>query len=706
MVMSAVSLKELIETAKQSESDDAVIRLTEAVGGAEQAALSAEADSFRELFELWSDEISHSENKAALIVKLAEKSVMDDADFRTALHYAVRKLLPPYLASGSVVKAIGARDTATGVRDAALRLRKLQHLRSTALMYHQETKQWSKINGIDKVTGTIAVAGLQSSNVSSIPLSNAVLSAYFFNTTPDFINLLYPSARNLASSAEYRRLFTQNSLSEISAQKIRDIVFALLVPACFTPEAFEAWWSSAPAAAAASAAGKRGFAEARSILELHTLLAAEEKISALDEAAAGKLEKLFQRIRRDISPKDVANLTECIALIAEPETAPDLLKKVFAPLRGKVPFWPAEISEKTPLAPLEAWGRLSVKYLPGFIKASLIVYSRQEMAVMATKLPLRCVGVLLDVLKTKEGEEDVVTETLLKVKQLSADMILWIWKNRTHVSSRLADEIDMGHVLNAISAEGLPKEWTAAQRELKRALFEKADFQKFVIENANGDIPSIIAAIQRCRSFQGGERQSVLVKLGRHSEELKAFIEAGEGRRMMGDAAQTPDQAPVTSVASHRRLAAELENLINVQIPENAAAVALARSYGDLRENAEYDAAKEKRRFLHRRRAELEKTLGFIRSTDFKDVVIDGQVVIGSLVRLESASGSIREYYVLGAWDGDPERNRISYKTRIGEVLMDKKIGDKVEIPEAGSYTIKEILPLPEELRKELAGEE
>ena len=175
---------------------------------------------------------------------------------------------------------------------------------------------------------------------------------------------------------------------------------------------------------------------------------------------------------------------------------------------------------------------------------------------------------------------------------------------------------------------------------------------------------------------------------------------------MMGDAAQTPDQAPVTSVASHRRLAAELENLINVQIPENAAAVALARSYGDLRENAEYDAAKEKRRFLHRRRAELEKTLGFIRSTDFKDVAVNGQVVVGSLVRLQSASGSIREYYVLGAWDGDPEKNRISYKTRIGETLMDKKVGDKVDIPEAGAFTIKEILPLPEDLRKELAGED
>lgn len=705
MATSAMSLKELIETAKQSESDDAVMRLMDAVNGADQATLAAESESFKQLFEIWSEDISRSENKAALIVKLAEKSVMDDADFRTALHYAVRKLLPPYLASGSVVRAIGARDAATGVRDAALRLRKLQHLRSTALMYHQETKQWSRISGIDKVTGTIAVAGLQSSSVSSIPLANAVLSAYFFNTTPDFINLLYPSARNLASSSEYRRLFAQNSLSEISGQKIRDIVYNLLVPACFTPDAFETWWNSAPAAASA-ASGKRGFADARSILELHTLLPAGEKIPALDETAAGKLEHLFQRIRRDMPAKDVSNLTECIAIIAEPESAPELLKKVFLPLRGKASFWPAEITEKLSLTSLEAWGRISAKYLPGFIKASLVLYSRQEMALLATMLPLRCVGILLDALKAKEGEEDVVTETLLKVRQLSADMILWIWKNRTKVSSRLADEIDMAHVLSAISAEGLPKEWAAAQRELKRCLFEKAEFQKFVIENANGDIPSIIAAIQRCRSFQGGERQSVLVKLGRHSEELKAYIEAGEGRRMMGDAAQTPDQAPVTSVASHRRLAAELENLINVQIPENAAAVALARSYGDLRENAEYDAAKEKRRFLHRRRAELEKTLGFIRSTDFKDVVLNGQVVVGSLVRLESASGNIREYYVLGAWDGDPEKNRISYKTRIGEILMDKKVGDKVEIPEAGAFTIKEILPLSEDLRKELAGEE
>ena len=140
--------------------------------------------------------------------------------------------------------------------------------------------------------------------------------------------------------------------------------------------------------------------------------------------------------------------------------------------------------------------------------------------------------------------------------------------------------------------------------------------------------------------------------------------------------------------------------------PENAAAVALARSYGDLRENAEYDAAKEQRRFLHKRRSELEKELNTVQSTDFKDVTVEDHIVPGSVVKLVSASGEVKEYYVLGAWDGDPEKNRISYKTRIGEALINRKVGDKVEIPEAGAYTVQAVLPLPEALRKELAGEE
>jgi len=256
-----------------------------------------------------------------------------------------------------------------------------------------------------------------------------------------------------------------------------------------------------------------------------------------------------------------------------------------------------------------------------------------------------------------------------------------------------------------LSVKDLPKDWAASQRELKKTLFDKADFQKAIIENADGDIPSLIEDVQKFRIFQMSERQSLLVKLSRNSEELKAHIEGGGVRHVVDELTENR-RAPVTGQRSLRRMGEELEHLIKVLIPENAAAVALARSYGDLRENAEYDAAKERRRFLHRRRAELEKVLAFLEGTDFKNVKIgDGTAVLGSWVKLASNSGEKREFYILGAWDGDPVKNRIAYTTKIGEALIGKKHGDKIDLPESGTFTIIEVLPLPEELRKELADE-
>ena len=303
--------------------------------------------------------------------------------------------------------------------------------------------------------------------------------------------------------------------------------------------------------------------------------------------------------------------------------------------------------------------------------------------------------------------EQIVQETILAQKTYSCDLILWIFKNRNALPKKISTEIDMARCISALSTEGLPKEWGAALRDLKKAVFDKADFQKYLIENADGDIPGLVGGLQRYRSFQPGERQSVMVKLSRQSQDIKDYLESGAGSKLMGAAAKTTtEEAPLTSIASHKKLADELHDLISVQIPENSAAVALARSYGDLRENAEYDAAKERRRYLHRRRSELEKTLGFIQPTDFKNVEIKDHAVIGSVVTLAAADGTEQVYTLLGAWDGDPDKRYISYKTKIGEALLDKKIGDSVEIPGAGKFTIKAVSALPEDLRKALACED
>ena len=187
MSINDFSLSDLILYAQLEQHDEAVNILLERVnrlGSSGIQELRAAAPQFEKLFEAWDDAVSASVEKATLCVRLAELSILDSANFRSALNYAVRKLLPPYLVSGAVVKALGAKDANIGVREVALRLKKLQRMRSTAIMYQQETGQCGRITGIDRVTGTIAVTPVDGSSSASIPIATAVVSAYFFDTTP------------------------------------------------------------------------------------------------------------------------------------------------------------------------------------------------------------------------------------------------------------------------------------------------------------------------------------------------------------------------------------------------------------------------------------------------------------------------------------------------------------------------------------------
>ena len=420
----------------------------------------------------------------------------------------------------------------------------------------------------------------------------------------------------------------------------------------------------------------------------------------LQEEDAAKLEKLFSHLRVPLSPKDVTMLGDCIAMLAQgnPES---ILKNMFTPLRGKAPFWPADVKNAAIGKDLEVWGHISIKLLPAFIKATRLLYTEEELAELGMVLPLRCLAALFASI-----DIHAVAAAIFKHNILTSDILLYLWKNRTKLPKNLTSIVDMGHIAEAISMEGLPKEWTSAERELKRALFEKNDFQKFVIENADGDTSSIIDSLQRVRTFQMGEVQSLLVKLSRHSDELKDRIESGAGRSLMGnEETASIEQPDISSVASMSKISKELEDIINVQIPENVKAIAHARSFGDFRENAEYDAAKERKRFLNRRRAELENLIGSIHAVNFRDIKVNDHIVVGSVATLADSDGKETLYYILGALDGDPEKNHISYKTKMGEILTKAKVGDKITLPGIGERTVKKVSPLPEELRKTLAEE-
>lgn len=680
-----------------SGNDECIAKLAATAKEMEVSVLRESAANFDILFEEWNGAESYTPGQAAFVAKLAERDALESQAFRNAMFETAKVMLPPYISSQAVLKAIGPRDTAVQPHEVMLRTLKLQKVPTGALVYFPENRNWGKLSSVDRVTATFSIQSLKTGNLNSYPVTIAFSSVYLFEPHQEMFNMIAPGS-NLPASASYRKLFKAHSITDLSDEKLKAIVQGIVVPSCFNLESFEAWWSKE--AVAAGVAGQRAPWAARSILELSNLLApyADKGGIAFNEDQADQLIQMFKKLRPNMVTKDAAMLADCIAVIAE-ATPGDVLERLFAPLRGVVPFWPAAVDKLQLLKQLEVWGHISVKALPAFVKASCQLYTPAEMAKLGCKLPGKCLTVLFFAIDMKE-----VASAIFSEKSLSADVLMFLWKNRTKLPKNLTSIVDMEHIAVALSTDGLPKEWASAHRDLKRALFEKEDFQKFVIDNADGDIPSIIDAIQKIRTFQTGEYQSLMVKLARHSDELQAHIEKAAKRLIKNADAPVADQVPVTSRASLAKLVKELDDIVEVQIPENVKAIAHARSYGDFRENAEYDAAKERRRFLHRRRNELENTIGSVESTDFSGITISDMVVLGSTVTLTDKAGKDTVYYILGAWDGDPDRNRISYRTVMGEALMEKKIGAEVKLPN-GEFTVKAIAPLPEDLRKELADD-
>lgn len=135
----------------------------------------------------------------------------------------------------------------------------------------------------------------------------------------------------------------------------------------------------------------------------------------------------------------------------------------------------------------------------------------------------------------------------------------------------------------------------------------------------------------------------------------------------------------------------EYEELTNVKRPDVLSRVSQARSLGDLSENAEYVAAREDLSFIDGRIDELEELLkqAIIISESHSNHIVK----IGSKVTLH-AHGKKIVYSVVGEWEADPIEKKISHKSPLGQALMGKRVGEKVEVDApAGKivYTVKSI---------------
>jgi transcription elongation factor GreA len=138
----------------------------------------------------------------------------------------------------------------------------------------------------------------------------------------------------------------------------------------------------------------------------------------------------------------------------------------------------------------------------------------------------------------------------------------------------------------------------------------------------------------------------------------------------------------------------ELEYLKTVKRHEVADRIKVAREFGDLSENAEYDEAKNEQGFVEGRISELERKLKVVQVIDDEDIHTE-DVGVGSVVKIKNREfDNVAEYKIVGSQESDPKNNRISNESPIGSALLGAKVGEivKVQIPDGeAEYQIIEI---------------
>ena len=261
-------------------------------------------------------------------------------------------------------------------------------------------------------------------------------------------------------------------------------------------------------------------------------------------------------------------------------------------------------------------------------------------------------------------------ERSLREHSATSEMLVWLCAEREDWRELINPEL-LAAILSALEREQHSAPGRASK--LQRLLMD--DRQLFQDMFGNSDVGLARDAMRRLQLsplFDELTKRSLLARIVKVFPDLESMI-AG---------AQTQEKAAqlVVSWSSLERRKAEYEELVKKKIPENTKEISVARSYGDLSENFEYKAAKQMQAVLVRRRSELERDLQNARGTAFENADTS-RASIGTVVTVRDKSSKKQETYtILGAWDGNPERNIISYQTAIGQALLGHKAGEIVTL--------------------------
>jgi transcription elongation factor GreA len=148
---------------------------------------------------------------------------------------------------------------------------------------------------------------------------------------------------------------------------------------------------------------------------------------------------------------------------------------------------------------------------------------------------------------------------------------------------------------------------------------------------------------------------------------------------------------PLTTTGAEL-LRLELQRLKTVERPNAITAISEARTHGDLSENAEYDAAKERQSFIEGRIKEIETKLANAQVIEPKLLDAEGRCVFGATVELEEKNGDAVTYQIVGDDEADIKKGKISISSPIARAIIGKYAGDQVEVQTPGGVRKYEVL--------------
>ncbi len=355
---------------------------------------------------------------------------------------------------------------------------------------------------------------------------------------------------------------------------------------------------------------------------------------------------------------------------------------------------------------LPAMRQLPARSTAGFLRFMADSDAARLNTVLAGLLTTADIATLTDAIDylCDNGQEQVVSDSFrraLNLRQPTVEQLSWL--------SRNLDKID-GWALGSYAPwimmmidqmeEPYNGDRLKAQNQM-REKFARTDWLREVMANLdNQQRRNLILRAKDAAAWPTLDRQVVLAQMVKLYPALEDLLRSRPENRE----AVKPLQ---TSIRSYRERQRQLEKIITIELPRVAGDIALARSYGDLKENHEFKAAKEHQLVLMRKRDELDDMLRRVMPTDFKDMPTD-QVGVATSVVLAYADGRTERYHVLGEWDGDTSRGIISCTSRMAQALNGRRAGEEVTVPtETGTVTcrVAEVGPLPDDIRAHVTSE-